>query len=288
MQRLPLPPHATGLDGFVGRKGALAIADYDHTAVFMSDADGTWIWPNASSSASKLRSLGGLQFSSSNELWITDPDDSRIHVFDETLQLLRSVSTSVPLRSVSPVRLGDGFLGNSDRAGELVGVFSASGAQIASIPLPVDLRTKHPATLERFLARVNDSLTTVQFRWYPRLIAVRNSGEIQYNIGVADVEPQLLQIPLGGRGSFALRIAPSEREKCVAIAVKGDTLLMLKGGSDSSLFARRIVRFEVRSGKLIDSSVVPTPLSRLAATSRGVFGLVDNENGYALSKIRWK
>ena len=188
---------------------------------------------------------------------------------------------------MSPVRLGDGFLGNSDRAGELVGVFSASGAQIASIPLPVDLRTKHPATLERFLARVNDSLT-VQFRWYPRLIAVRNSGEIQYNIGVADVEPQLLQIPLGGRGSFALRIAPSEREKCVAIAVKGDTLLMLKGGSDSSLFARRIVRFEVRSGKLIDSSVVPTPLSRLAATSRGVFGLVDNENGYALSKIRWK
>jgi hypothetical protein len=287
---LPLPLQARSLDSFVGGRDALSVVDYATLTVHVADANGSWqtlIRPEARGPGAQS-SIGIAHFAVNGELWIADPERHRVMIRDVRGRMLREIKTESALLNTSAVRRGRSFLALSDSVGSLLLVCDSSGRTTLSVPLPPDLVGKNPAILERFLLRVNDTLSVVRFRWLPRLIALRNDGHVFYDLGAHVSGPAMLRIRLDRRGTSAERVDPSAREDALGIASRKDTLLILRGGDDQAIFGRRILRQLATTGVVLDQIALPGSQARIAATRRGVFALSGRDSTTRLNEVRWK
>lgn len=288
--RLPLPDGIGAPDVFVGSSEQLVLVDYSDMSIRRADATARWgaTLRRPGSGPGEIRDVGGVQFAGNGDIWITDPANGRVSVRRADLQMVREFTTETPLRAVSPSAAGAAYVALASSAAELAILCSEDGRRLRSLGFPVDMEARNPITRERYLLRINDTLSLLQFRWYNRTIALRNDGKLLYDKVGEGAGPEVLAIPLDKKGSMAYRVHPKAREYAIAAASRGDTVFVLLGHADPALHGKRIARFRASTWNPIDVLDLPMVVTRIAATKRGLFAIAESDDGYVLNEIRWK
>lgn len=280
---LPLP-EAIGSPGeFVGAPGALAFYDFSDNTLYRADASGQWLpgSKRVGGGLGELRQVAGLQFAGDNVLWISDRGNSRVSGRDATSKVTFEITLPSQVGRIAPTSTG--FISVGSEPGKLATVHTRDGAVSNTVAMPADIGSQNPMFHERFLVRLSDTMSVLQFRWTNRRIALRSDGRILYDSVTPTVLPRLVQkaIP-GGVATF---VDPKARSYAYAAAARGDTVLVLLGHTDDAKNGREVLRTHGPTGRVIDRLQLPVPLIAIAATRRAIFGIGEADDGYVLYEI---
>ena len=283
---LPMPEDVSYPGLFVGSTNALAFVDFKDTSLYRGDAVGKWStpWKKTGGGPGEIRTYGGMHFAKDGTLWINDRGNSRLtsRATDETAKT--EITPAVTIGRFVPTTLG--FIAVPNDVSKMALVLGHDAKLVRDLPLPPDIAALHPMTRERYIARVNDSLTVIQFRWLNRRIAITNDGRTSYDSITPTEPPSLLQRKFDG--GTATYVDPKARPYAVNIASRGDTLLILLGSTEDAQNGRKIVRVYGPTGRTIDTLQLPVAISEIAATRTGVFGLGETDSGFVMYQIAWK
>jgi hypothetical protein len=289
LTELPLPPNVGSPEVMVGSAMTLALLDYSDMSIHLADANGRWRSSSRGrgSGPGEVRTVGGMQFARDGSLWIADVGNGKLIIRDRSARVVREFATQTPLRNTAPSSGRQPFLALTLSPKEIAITCDSVGRTIAALPFPTDMQGRNPITLERYLTRVNDTLSVLHFRWSARSIGLRNDGRVLFDRGPRDAGPDVLSTTLDSKGSVAYRVSPRAREYAVSVASRGDTLFVLLGGGAPSTAGRVILRTLATTGTEIDRIELPYPQRQIAATRSGLFGIGERDDDFVLTEIKW-
>ncbi|HEY0931406.1 MAG TPA: hypothetical protein VGE27_15905 [Gemmatimonas sp.] len=288
----PLEEQVGNPAALVGCSRSMAFFDFSGAVIRRLDAAGkaTGRYAKAGGGPGELRSFGGMQFDGSCRIWIADAGNSKVMVFDDRWGSVAEFSVQSPVERLAPLAKGTSVLAVPNSVLEMLHLLDANGNLLKKIPFPEDLQTLNPIARSRYLARVNDSLAIVQFRWFDRRVLVNAGGMVVADTKGAGPVPKVIEMSLGG-SSRAYRIDPASIEFASNIGMRGDTLMVIRGQpamKKGELQTRsRIVRILATSGRVLDELEIPVGIQMITATARAVYGIGETEDGYALHELRW-
>lgn len=287
------------LDEQVGNPAALtgcprftAFFDFSDAVIRRFDATGkpAGQYGKAGGGPGELRSFGGMQFDGRCRLWIADRGNSKVLVLDEQWAPVTEFSVQSPLDRVAPLAGGRTIMAVPSSVTEMLHLLDAAGKLVKKIPLPEDFQTLNPIVRARYVARVNDSLAIVQFRWFDRRLLIDVRGEVVADFKEPGEAPKVIEMSLGGT-SRGYRVDPTSVEFAGAIGMRGDTLMVIRGQpplkKGELQTQTRVLRILATNGRVLDELAVPVGIQMITATGRAVYGLGETENGYALHELRW-
>lgn len=194
-----------------------------------------------------------MAFSPEGDIWFSDGANSRIAIrSSRDLSVREEFRVANPLRSIVPAHGGKHMLAIPGGVQHMAVLVDRSGAQQRTVPFSASLAEINPIARERYLVRISDSLSVVQFRWIDARVALGSVGNTVYAWTGDVLPPEILTMPLDNKGSVGYRIAASQREFAAAVGVQGDTLLVVRGSTDERDHRRIVARYDARTGRLID------------------------------------
>jgi hypothetical protein len=285
-----MPPLIGAPALLVGHDDRLVLLDYADMSVHWADATGRWLGTHSKvgGGPGEFREVAGFQFAPDGALWFSDGANSRVSVRSaRDLSVIDEFRVEQPLRSLVPAPGAQTMLAIPASVQHMAVVVDRAGVQKRAIPFAEALASVNPIARERYLVRVSDSLSVVQFRWLDTRIGLTPRGDTRYATTGTAPPPEIVRMLLGNSGSVGYRIASNAREFAVAAGAQGDTLLVIRGSTDSLDHRRIIARYHATSGRLIDQVRIPRPAELIAATGRHVFVIGETDDGYGMFRVTW-
>ncbi len=273
---------------FTGTAEQLVLIDYGDMTVHAADAEGRWthVYRRRGDGPGELRTIGGVQFDGAGAIWIADRANARLSVRAPDLTVEREFRLEHPVDRLAPGLRGGRLLALPSSVREIAVLLSSDGRPIRSIPFPASLESLNPIARERYLVRIADSLSVVQFRWLDHRIAFDADGAIRSESRGSGEPPEVIAFAVDQRGSMGYRISPTAKEFALAVAARGDTLLVVRGDRREELHGRVIERYLAATGRLLDRLVLPVAVLQIAATRAGVFVIAETDDGYGMYLVR--
>jgi len=288
----PLEEQVGNPASLVGCSRSMAYFDFSGAVIRRLDAAGRAVgrYARHGGGPGELRGFGGMQLEGNCRLWIADAGNSKVMVLDDRSAAIAEFSVKSPVEQLAPLARGTALLAVPNSVMEILHLLDARGNLSKTIPFPEDLQPLNPIVRSRYLARVNDSLALVQFRWYDRRLLVNARGVIVADFRGSGQAPKLIEMSLGG-SSRAYRVDPASLELASGIGMRGDTLLVIRGQpapKKGELQTRsRVLRILATTGRVLDELEIPVGIQMITATARAVYGIGETEDGYALHELRW-
>lgn len=293
VRSIPLSDQVGNPAAFAGCSRYTAFFDFSGAIIRRFDVTGrpAGQYAKAGGGPGEIRGFGGMQFDARCRLWIADGGNSKVLVLDEQWVPVVEFSVQSPIDRLAPMAGGASVLAVPNSVMEMLHLLDARGSPVKKIPLPDDFQGLNPIVRSRYVARVSDSVAVVQFRWFDRRILVNARGDIVADFRGSGEAPKVIEMPLGG-SSRGYRVDPTSMEFARAIAMRGDTLMVIRGqptAKKGELQNRsRIVRILAMSGRVLDELEVPVGIQMIASTARAVYAIGETEDGYALHELRWQ
>ncbi len=275
---------------FVGHRDRLVLLDYSDMSVHWADASGRWLGKHTKvgGGPGEFREVAGIQFGPDGNLWVSDAANSRVSLrSDRDMSVVSEFRVEQPLRALVPAPGGQMMLAVPAGMQHMAVVVDRSGVNKRTISFPEAVASVNPIARERFLVRMSDTLSVLQFRWLDTRIGLTPSGDTRYAaVGTAPA-PEIVRMALDNRGSVGYRIASGAKEFAVSAGAQGDTLLVIRGSSDSLVHRRIIARYDATSGRLIDEVRIARAAELIAASDRGVYVIGETDDGYGMYRVTW-
>lgn len=286
----PVPfPALVGDPAFVaGGPSGFAMVDYSNMTIFHTSGSGAWTDSLTARGAGpgEFRQISGVAFDARGRIWVADRANGRLTQLTPNLRVLRSITTSIPLQSLSPNADGSQFIAIPSAVKDLAVLVGADGGLQRRIAFATQEESVNPILRERFLIRVSDSLAIIQFRWFNRRIGLRMDGSVAFSEGDRSKMPEVVAMRLNQAGtSMGYRIASGAVPFASSIAVFGDQLLVLRGSSDDNADGRIISVFDARSGVLRRTLRLPLAVVKLASNGQQLLAIAETNEGYAMYRV---
>jgi len=275
---------------FVGAGDRLVLLDYSDMSVHWADAWGRWLGKHTKvgGGPGEFREIAGIQFSPDGALWISDGANSRVSIRSSLdLSVIAEFRVEQSLRTVIAARGGQTLLAIPRSVQHMAVVVDRTGAQRNVVAFPAAVASVNPIARERYLVRVSDSLSVVQFRWLDTRIGLTPGGDVRYEMRGTLPAPEIVSMSLDTRGSMGYRIGSNEREFAVSAGVQGNTPLVIRGSKNTLDHGRIIARYDALTGRLIDQVRITRAAELIAATASGVFVIGETDDGYGMFRVTW-
>lgn len=284
---LPMSDRIGSPELLIGSESQLALVDYADMTIYRANGAGQWqtSFQKVGGGPGEIARVGGMQFGAGGALWISDDRNSRVSVRGADTKAIGETKLTTPIRALAPA-LNGSIIGLAASQKELAVVLDKTGAVAHSVAYPADVEALNPIQRERYLVRINDTLSILQFRWFNRRVALRNDGRIAYDSGSLEGKPEVLAMKLDDKGSVGYRIAPKQASFARHVAARGDTLYVLLGSKAKADDGRFMLRLRASNGKTIDRVMLDRAVKMVAATKQGLFAVGETDDGYSLFAIQ--
>lgn len=270
---------------FVGGASGFVFVDFSTMQSVRADNAGKWTDSLAARGAGpgEFRSVSGVAFETDGRIWVADRANGRLTQLSPELKVLSALSTSAPLRSFAPSAAGRRFIAIPESVQDLAIVVDSAGQLQRRVAFAAQEASLNPILRERTLIRVSDSLAIIQFRWLDRRIGLRMDGRVAYSVGDLSQMPKVVAMPMGPNTAY--RIESGAAEFALSIAVHGDELLVLRGSANERAHGRTISAYDVKTGVLRRTLLLPRALLNIASNGPMLLGIAETEDGFGMYRL---